>query len=323
MVRRRKQLARDAKTPSLSSSSSPLLDLAAAGRARRDFRAKQIRMAEKEGPQIIARLRKSTPSSERRRRMVATQQMKHAAWQKEHEAKRKIVRAAKAKLLRKRIASKIAKRKLRAAKEKEARLRQRLSQVAKKTAARKIVRALKKTIVKRKRIANAAAVKIQKFYRAREALRRAEQQEKLAVAEQQVASSSRSSRKSGSGSGGGGGGGGGVESSSRVPKSIRKVLARLIAHKKKQRMVKRKLGSKRCPKGYRRMRKTRFCGTKSLLKELPRLRRKVLSPGMDAPKSLILDTHMYCPKGYKRVRKLNAQGAMVRTRKCKLVRVRG
>jgi hypothetical protein len=301
MPRHRKRLARDAKTPSLSSSSSPLLDLAAAGRARREFRAKQIRAAEKEGPQIIARLRKSTPSSERRRR---SQQQKHAALQREHEAKRKIVRAAKAKLLRKRIASKIAKRQLRAAKDKEASLRERLSRIAKKTAARKVVRTLKKAIARRRKIANAAAVKIQKFYRAREALRRAEQQEKVAAAAQSVVSAASRSGK---------------QVSSRVPRSLRKILAKLIARKKKQRMVKRKMGSRRCPKGYRRMRKTRFCGTKSLLKELPRLRRKLLSPAMDAPKSLLLNTKLYCPKGYRRVRKLNAQGVKVRTRRCRRI----
>jgi len=264
-------------------------------------------MAEREGPQFVARLKRSTPSSERRRRMLATQQMKHAAWQKEQDAKRKIVRAAKANLLRKRIASRIAKRKVQAHKDREASLRKTLSRAVEKAAARKITKILKKAIKKRKSAQRKAAIKIQKFYRAREALRRAEGQEKLAVAEAAVASGSGMSA-----------GGAGPQMSSPVPKSIRKVLARLVARKKKQRMIKRKIGSKRCPKGYRRMRKTRFCGTKSLLKELPRLRRKILSPSLNAPKSLLLDTNLYCPKGYKRVRRLNAQGVRVRSRKCKL-----
>jgi hypothetical protein len=296
-MRVRKQLARDApKRPRSSSSGSPIIDLAAQRREREARRAKVLRQAARDG----ARPRKAVTIPPRRTHENSEKVRK--------DAQRKIVRAARAKLLRRRIESRIARKKASVLVAEEKALRSRLSATLKRQAARRIMKTLRGLVKKRKSQQRKAAAKIQRFYRAREALRRAE---RMAVVEEQV--------QVGSGSSRGGGGGGGLTLSSAVPKSIRKVLARLIARKKRQRMVKRKIGSKRCPRGYRRMRKTRFCGTRSLLRELPRLRRRIASPSMSAPKSLLLDTKLNCPKGYKRVRRLDAAGNRVRSRKCKRI----
>lgn len=290
----RKQLARDApKRPRSSSSGSPIIDLAAQRREREARRAKVLRQAARDG----ARPRKAVTIPTRRDNSTRKTEKLRT------DAQRKIVRAARAKMLRRRIESRIATKKASVLVAEEKALRSRARSTLKRQAARRIMKTLRGLVKKRKSQQRKAAAKIQRFYRAREALRRAE---RMAVVEEQVRVGS-----------GGGGGGGGLTLSSAVPKSVRKVLARLIARKKRQRMVKRKIGSKRCPRGYRRMRKTRFCGTRSLLRELPRLRRRIASPSMSAPQSLLLDTKLNCPKGYKRVRRLDAAGNRVRSRKCK------
>ncbi len=92
---------------------------------------------------------------------------------REMEARKKIVRAAKANMLRKRVASRIARREeeMRRQEEQDLRTRLAIAQQREKAACRKITRLLRTAIKKRKSQQRKAAAEIQRFYRAREAFR--------------------------------------------------------------------------------------------------------------------------------------------------------
>lgn len=293
MGRAKKQLARDKKVVRASSSSSSSVH-SLGGRARRLAREKLLRQIDAEGPVFKARLvlKRNTAKD-----VVAEERAKIAA-------RKKIAKALRAKLLRKRIALRVAQHRLRAEKAREAAVKSKLRKLGEKAAARKIVRKLRQVVSRRRKAAAAVSS-------ARESARAA----RIAVA----MSASSSSSNGGGGHGVGAAaalasaGGAGVDTS-----MARRVLAKAVARRmgaRKARMFRR--GGLRCPKGSRRIRRTNFCGTKTLIAVLPRLpRRRPRSPAPGAPAEIQLDTARHCPKGYRRLVK-RKDGKRVRKETCR------
>jgi len=302
MARVRKQLARDRKgvrAPSSSSSSVRSLG----GKARRQAREKLLRRVAAEGPVIHAKLvlpRRSPPKD-----IVAEERAKWARWQEEQQARKrraaaKIQNMLRAKVFRKKVAARIAEKKLRDQRKRVSSLKAKLRRVQEKAAARRIARTLRRAVVRRRQL--------------RAQAKRAT--EELAQATHESASFGAAAV------GGNGLGQGGRLSSSSSSKmgtsSAMRVLARAVARRMGARKAKltRRTG-KRCPRGSRRIRRTGFCGTKSLIAALPHLpRRRQLSPGPDAPKDIDHDLARHCPKGYRRLRR-RQDGKRVKVAVCR------
>jgi hypothetical protein len=312
MARVRKQLARDRKgvraPSSLSSSSSSSSVRSLGGKARRQAREKLLRRVAAEGPVIHAKLvlpRRSPPKD-----IVAEERAKWARWQEEQQARKrraaaKIQNMLRAKVFRKKVAARIAEKKLRDQRKRVSSLKAKLRRVQEKAAARRIARTLRRAVVRRRQFRAQAK-------RATEELAQATHESAsfgaAAVGGNGLGQGGRLSSSSSSSS----------SSSKMGTSSAMRVLARAVARRMGARKAKltRRTG-KRCPRGSRRIRRTGFCGTKSLIAALPRLpRRRQLSPGPDAPKDIDHDLARHCPKGYRRLRR-RQDGKRVKVAVCR------
>lgn len=280
-----------ASASSSSSSSSSARNIFAANKARRQAREKLLRQLDAEGPVYKAKLvlPRSPPKD-----VVAEEKAKWARWQKQQEARKrsaaaKIAKMLRKKVLRKKLAARIAQRKLSEQRKRISSLKAKARRVQERTAARKIVRTLRRAVVRRRQLKARAT-------RAAEELAQARRE----------SSSSRSSMVGGGGGSGNVGRSSSSSSQQRVGTSaVMKVIARLVAKRmgaRKPRMIRRT--GKRCRRGTRRIRRTGFCATKSFIARLPRLpRRRRPSPPPDAPKDVERTMSRHCPKGYRRLRR--------------------